>query len=116
MQKRIRLWHVVVTVAGEPLEPLMVRAALGRLIEHQPFLHSIKYAGDRAEIQYWEEADSLLDAASLALRIWDQHRQVAGLPQWEVVGLEVLERHVLKSRSQPDSALSDLRDVTPVRF
>ena len=36
-----------------------MRNALRRLSDQRPFLHSLKYAGDRAEIQYWEEAESL---------------------------------------------------------
>jgi hypothetical protein len=117
MNQGIRLWHVTVTVAGDRLEPRLVRAALGRLIEKQPFLHSMKYAEDCAEIQYWEEARSLLDASSLALRIWDQHREVAGLPAWEVIGLEVVERDVFHARSSGERlSVADLRDVTPVPF
>ena len=78
-----RLWHVTVTVAGDAVEPLIVRNALRRLNEQRPFLHSLKYAAGRAEIQYWEEADTLLDASSLALRVWNEHRESAGLPRWE---------------------------------
>jgi hypothetical protein len=114
--RTIRLWHVTVTVAGEALETAFVRASLDRLIQHQPFLHSMKYASDRAEIAYWEEADSLLDASSLALRIWDEHRALAGLPRWEVVGLEVLERRIYQSRSRDQQPMVDVRDVTPLPF
>ncbi len=71
-----------------------MRNALRRLNDERPFLHSLKFAAGRAEIQYWEEAQSLLDASSLALRVWNEHRDSAGLPRWEVVGLEVLERQV----------------------
>jgi hypothetical protein len=112
-----RLWHVTVTVAGEEVEPLIVRSALRRLNDQRPFLNSLKYAHDRAEIQYWEEAHSLLDASSLALRVWNEHRESAGLPRWEVVGLEVLERQVFLSRSGTEyQVLVDLHDVTPVPF
>lgn len=117
MEPGIRLWHVTVTVSGERLESRMIRAALDRLIHYQPFLHSVKYAEDCAEIQYWEEADSLLDASSLGLRIWDQHREVAGLPAWEVIGLEVVERKVYHARQEKDYAVvRDFREVTPVPF
>ena len=112
----IRLWHVTVTVAGESLEPLIVRNGLRRLSDQRPFLHSLKYAGGRAEIQYWEEAESLLDASSLALRVWNEHRDSAGLPRWEVVGLEVLERGVYLSRGMEYSVLVDLHGVTPLPF
>jgi hypothetical protein len=111
-----RLWHVTVTVAGDEVEPLIVRNALRRLNEQRPFLHSLKYAGGRAEIQYWEEADSLLDASSLGLRVWNEHRESAGLPRWEVVGLEVLERQVFLSRGMEYNVIVDLHDVTPLPF
>ena len=111
-----RLWHVTVTVAGDAVEPLIVRNALRRLNEQRPFLHSLKYAAGRAEIQYWEEAESLLDASSLALRVWNEHRDSAGLPRWEVVGLEVLERSVYLSRGMEYSVVVDLHDVTPLPF
>ena len=116
MSDRIRLWHVTVTVAGDEMEPLIVRSALRRLAEQRPFLHSLKFAGGRAEIQYWEEAESLLDASSLGLRVWNEHRESAGLPRWEVVGLEVIERTVFLSRGMEYSVMVDLHDVTPLPF
>lgn len=116
MIEPIRLWHVTVTVAGDAVEPLIVRNALRRLSDQRPFLHSLKYAGSRAELQYWEEAESLLDASSLALRVWNEYRNSAGLPRWEVVGLEVLERAVFQSRGMEYSTLVDLQDVTPLPF
>ena len=116
MEELGRLWHVTLTVAGSELEPLIVRNALRRLSEQRPFLHSLRYAGARAEIQYWEEADDLIDASSLALRVWNEHRDTAGLPRWEVVGLEVLERQVFLSRGLEQSVMLDLHDVTPLPF
>jgi hypothetical protein len=111
-----RLWHVIITVAGEQVEPLIVRNALRRLSDQRPFLHSLKYAAGRAEIQYWEQAESLLDASSLALRVWNEHRDSAGLPRWEVVGLEVLERQIYLSRGMEYSVIVDIQDVTPLPF
>ena len=116
MGEPIRLWHVTVTVAGDSMEPLIVRNALRRLSDQRPFLHSLKYSGARAEIQYWEEAESLLDASSLALRVWNEYRDSAGLPRWEVVGLEVLERTVFQSRGSGYAMVVDLQDVTPLPF
>ncbi len=111
-----RLWHVTITVAGEHVEPLIVRNALRRLSDQRPFLHSLKYAAGRAEIQYWEQAESLLDASSLALRVWNEHRDTAGLPRWEVVGLEVLERQIYLSRGMEYAVIVDIQDVTPLPF
>jgi hypothetical protein len=103
----VRLWHVVVTVSGSPMEPLIVRGALQRLSEERPFLSRLRFGTDRAEICYWDEGSSMLDVASLALRLWNEHRDTARLPSWEVVGLEVVEQDVRHSREQFES-LTDL--------
>lgn len=116
MGEPVRLWHVTVTVAGDSVEPQIVRRALDRLSDQRPFLHSLKYSGARAEIQYWEEAETLLDASSLALRVWNEYRDSAGLPRWEVVGLEVLERAIFQSRGMVYAMVVDLQDVTPLPF
>lgn len=93
-----RLWHVTITVAGDPVEPLLVRSALARLSEQRPFIDSVAFTGESAELQFWDEGDSMLDVASLALRLWSEHRESAGLPSWEVVGLEVLEKDLRDRR------------------
>ena len=110
MIEEARLWHVTVTVAGTPVEPLIVRAALQRLSEQRPFLSSLRFNADRAEISYWDEADTLVDVASLALRLWNEYRESASLPFWEVVGLEVVEREVRERRESFD-AMGDLNLV-----
>lgn len=94
----IRLWHVTVTVAGEPQPLSMTHQALMRLHQERPFLHSTRYDEDRAEIAYWEEGEEMVDAASLALRLWNEHRESADLPSWKVVGLEVVEQETYQSR------------------
>ena len=40
----------------------------------------------------------MVDAASLALRLWNEHRESAELPPWKVVGLEVIEQETYQSR------------------
>jgi hypothetical protein len=85
---------VAITVSGDPVEPMLVRAALLRLSEERPFLESLRFSADRAEVQFWDEGESMLDVASLALRLWSEHRDSAGLPRWEVVGLEVVEKEL----------------------
>jgi hypothetical protein len=92
------MWHVTLTVCGPSLEASEVRAGLERLALERPFLLSARYAGDRAEIRYWEEARDLEDAAALALRLWGEHRGSAGLPPWRVVGLEVVDRDTHQRR------------------
>lgn len=87
-----RMWHVTLTVAGPEVEPALVRAGLERLALDHPFLLSGRFAADRAELRYWEEARDVHDAAAMALRLWGEHRRTAGLPPWEIVGLEVVDR------------------------
>lgn len=93
-----RLWHVRVTVSGDAFALPDLKAALGRLQEQQPFIHSLRYDADRAEVSYWEEGEEMIDAASLALRLWNEHRSSAGLPPWRVVGLEVIDRETYQAR------------------
>jgi hypothetical protein len=100
-----RTWHVTVTVAGSPVPPSLVRDALHRLAGEQPFMSSIRYAPHLAELSYWEQADDMVDAASMALRIWNEHRTTSRLPCWEVVGLEVLEQETYRVRSPDGGAM-----------
>lgn len=116
MVEPCRLWHVRLTVAGEAVEAPIVRHALVRLRDQREFLHSMRYDGMCAEIQYWEEAETLLDASSLALRVWNEYRDSAGLPRWEVVGLEVLERSVYQARGVGQSLVVDPQNVAPLPF
>jgi hypothetical protein len=94
-----RLWLVTITLSGEPQDTEVVRVGLERLQEERPFLHSVRYHATTAEVQYWEEAEHMLDAASLAMRVWNEHRESCGLPPWELVGLEVLERDLSQRRA-----------------
>jgi hypothetical protein len=102
--KRARHWHVTLTLAGAPVEPLLVRRALTRLSEERPFLDSVTSTSTSAELRYWDEGESMLDVASLALRLWNEHRASANLPDWEVVGLEVIEKKLRQSRQTIPSA------------
>lgn len=110
-----RLWHVTVTVAGDSIDPDEVRAGLERLIEERPFLLTIRYRSDRAEVRYWEQAEEILDAASLALRLWNEHRKTAGLPRWEVIGLEVLDRATFQMRMAEGSVPQPVAEAGAVR-
>ena len=94
-----RMWHVTLTVAGDPIPGDDIKEALEQLAHERPFLLTGRYAPDRAEVRYWEEALCLEDAAALALRLWGEHRGTAGLPHWRIVGLEVLERDVFHLRA-----------------
>jgi hypothetical protein len=110
-----RLWHITVTVGGAPHPLSDTHAALSRLQQERPFLDSLRYDEHRAELSYWEEGATVVDAASLALRLWNEHRESAKLPEWSVVGLEVLERDLHTDR-QPASGVLSAVDTAPRRF
>ncbi len=78
----------------------MVRSAMARLEAERPFLDSVTFDATSAELQFWDEGESMLDVASLAMRLWNEHRDSAKLPRWEVVGLEVLEKPLHGHRSR----------------
>jgi hypothetical protein len=109
------MWHVTLTVVGDAVDPAEIRGALERLTHEQPFLLSARYAADRAELRYWEEARDLEDAAALALRLWGEHRVSASLPAWRVAGLEVVDRATYQTRSRdtPAPALVPAGGVRP---
>jgi hypothetical protein len=97
-QEPTRLWHITLSVSGAEAPLREVRRALEQLAHDHPFLLTSRYANDHAEIRYWEEARDLHDAAAVALRLWGEHRSSAGLPPWEIVGLEVVDRETYHQR------------------
>jgi hypothetical protein len=95
---RVRLWHVVLSVAGQPTPLSELKRGLEQLAhDHTPFL-TARYATDHGEIRYWEQAEDLHDAAAMALRLWGEHKASAKLPPWEIVGLEVVDRSTYHKR------------------
>ncbi|GAB7191398.1 hypothetical protein NUM3379_21050 [Kineococcus sp. NUM-3379] len=94
----VQLWSVTLTLAGEPVDVAGLRASLERLLAERPFLSTVRYSPERAELRYWDEAESLEDAAAMALRLWGEHRPSAGLPDWRLVGMEVVDRGTLEHR------------------
>jgi hypothetical protein len=99
-----RMWHVTLSVAGSEVGEPQIRAGLERLAQEHPFLLSARYASDHAEVRYWEQAGDLHDAAALALRVWGEHRESSGLPRWEIVGLEVVDRGTFQRRGTQGGA------------
>ncbi len=97
------LWHVTVTVSGERQPVSVTSVALEQFQQERPLLHSLTYDDCRAEFTYWEEAADVVDAASLALRVWDEHRDSASLPPWRVVGLEVIDLETFQGRQNAPS-------------
>jgi hypothetical protein len=92
------MWHVTVTVAGQAVPETEIRAGLERLEHEHPFLLAGRYAPDRAEVRYWEEAPDAASVVRLALQLWEEHRLSASLPSWQVVGVEVVDRETFHRR------------------
>jgi len=92
------MWHITVTVMGASLESDEVRAALERLSDHHQFLLSARYSDDRAEVRYWDEGSDVRSAAARALLMWPDYGELAALPPWDVVGLEVVDQATFQAR------------------
>ena len=105
-----RMWHVVITAAGPALPTEGVREALVRLADSHQFILSARYAADRAEVRYWDESGHVRDIAARAFSVWSDYSEIAGLPPWEVVGLEVIERDAFHARlgGRPGRRAGDL--------
>ncbi len=98
VQSPAPMWHVTITVAGDRQPLKVAEAAVERFQHERPFLLSLRYDECRVEFTYWEEAANVVDAASLALRVWDEHRDSADLPPWQVTGLEVVDLDTFQGR------------------
>ena len=109
------MWHVTLTVAGDEVDAAVIRSGLERLSHEHPFLLNGRYASDRAEVSYWEEAADVADAAILALRLWESHRATAGLPEWAVVGLEVVDQGTFQRRGHAGELAVRLAPAGAVR-
>lgn len=111
-----RHWYVKVTVGGDAVEPMLMRSALLRFSEERPFLDTMRFTDEGAEVAFWDEGETMLDVASLALRLWNEHRESAGLPRWEVLGLEVTERHLYGAGDRAPTGSITPQEVRPEPF
>jgi len=92
------MWHITLTLVGSPLMSEEVRSALERLADRHQFLLSARYSAERAEVRYWDESTDVRTAAARALLLWSDYSELAALPPWEVVGLEVLDQDTYQAR------------------
>ena len=98
---------------GPPCRSRDIRVGLERLSHDHPFLLSGRYGVDRAEVRYWEEGPDAASVVRLALELWDEHRISSGLPDWEVVGVEVLDRETFRRRGRVSLPPVSLVGVSP---
>jgi hypothetical protein len=106
-------WHVTLTLAGTPVPEPVIRVGLERLSHDHPFLLSGRYGVDRAEVRYWEEGADATSVVGLALALWEEHRLTSGLPDWEVVGVEVVDRETFHRRGRVSHRPVSLVGVAP---
>lgn len=107
-------WYVTLTLTGDALSEVDVCDALQRLLAERPLVQSCRYGTDTVELRYWEQAEDVQDAAAMALRLWGEHKRSAALPDWRLVGLEVVDRDTFHRRIDetplpPVSALAEVR-------
>lgn len=101
------MWHVTVTLHGQPQRPQPLRDALTRLSFAHGLGLSARFTPDTVELRYWDEGHDCRVVASQGLSLWDEHREDSQLPSWVVVGIEVLDRQSFQRRwakgvSRPD--------------
>ncbi len=94
------MWHITLTVAGHAVPEPEIKSGLERLSHEHPFLLSGRYARDRAEVRYWEEATDVATALRMAVQLWDEHVDTSQLPHWRVVGVEVVDRETFHRRGR----------------
>ena len=92
------MWHVTITLNGEPVTANRMTAGLAGLELGHPFALAARYSPDTVELRYWDEGHDCAAVVKNALRLWDQHRSAAKLPAWPVVGLEILDRTTFQRR------------------
>ena len=99
------LWHVTVLMAGSAAPLIDLRSALHRLCALDPANMGVRYRADGAEVQFWDEGPDPAAVADAAAGLWAASRAATGLPDWSVVGLEVLDRPRLQLRRRRRVAL-----------
>lgn len=92
------MWHVTLTLHGNPQPPEHLHSSLQELAFHHGFDLSARYAADTVELRYWDEGHDCRAVVDNALDLWDSHRQDQELPSWPVVGIEVLDRPAFRRR------------------
>lgn len=92
------MWHVTLTLHGNPQPPDTLHTSLQELAFHHGFDLSARYSPDTVELRYWDEGQDCRAVVESALELWDSHRHDRELPSWPVVGVEVLDRPSFRRR------------------
>lgn len=101
------LWHVRIVVSGAPAPMDRLERGLRRFCDLDPMNMGARYTDDLVELQFWDEGPELEKVAEAAAELWPARRVEAGLPDWSVTGLEVLEQHLWRDRGrEPREAIA----------
>lgn len=92
------MWHVTLTLTGSPVSSARLQDSLAQLAEFHPFGLSARYAIDVVELRYWDEGHDAASVARTAIEMWEKNRDEVRLPDWPVVGIEVLDRATFRRR------------------
>lgn len=94
------LWHITVSVSGASAPREQVEAALHRLCDLDPMNVGARFTTDTAVLQFWDEGPDVRIVAQAAVSWWEAVRADAGLPEWSLSGLEVMDRHLWQERGR----------------
>jgi len=86
------LWHITLLAAGPPAPEQQLAQGLRELCALDPGNMAARYRANQVELQFWDEGPDLQRVAASATVLWREGRAEAGLPDWSLVGLEVLDR------------------------
>lgn len=92
------LWHVTVTVHGQPQTTDRLQLGLQSVAFGHGIDLSARYSPDTVELRYWDEGSDCRVVVGHALSLWDEYRDEVDLPAWPVVGVEVLDRPSFRRR------------------
>ena len=92
------LWHITLLVAGAPVEGAALRRALQQLCDRDPGNMGARFRVDGAELQFWDEGHDIEQVTRAALSLWPSDRRAVGLPDWALVGIQVLDRNGWRER------------------
>ncbi len=108
------LWHVTILVSGKPTATSQISAAMRRLCDLDPGNMGARYQADPAELQFWDEGADIEQVMVAAVRLWQRSRAAAGLPDWSLVGVEVLDRGLWRERQAAPASPIAPGSVSPL--
>ena len=92
------MWQVTLTLHGAPQQADLLAEQLQALEVAHGIGLSARYQPEMVELRYWDEGHDCRRVADNALNLWELHRAEIDLPNWVVVGVEILDRGTFQRR------------------